>query len=57
MKNWMEGGGGACGAYGIKDRCMRDFGGETWGKYLIEDIPLCDNISILYIPVLHNNLH
>jgi hypothetical protein len=25
--------------------------------YFIEVIPLCDNISILYIPVLHNNLH
>jgi hypothetical protein len=25
--------------------------------FFIEAIPLCDNISILYIPVLHNNLH
>ena len=25
--------------------------------FFIEANPLCDNISILYIPVLHNNLH
>jgi len=25
--------------------------------FFIKAIPLCDNISILYIPVLHNNLH
>ena len=25
--------------------------------FFIEAIPLCDNISILYIPILHNNLH
>ena len=25
--------------------------------FFIESIPLCDNISILYIPVLHKNLH
>jgi hypothetical protein len=24
--------GGACSTYGGKERCIQDFGGETWGK-------------------------
>jgi hypothetical protein len=24
--------GGACSKYGAKERCIQDFGGETWGK-------------------------
>jgi hypothetical protein len=24
--------GGACSTYGGKERCIEDFGGETWGK-------------------------
>ena len=24
--------GGACSAYGGGERCVQDFGGETWGK-------------------------
>jgi len=24
--------GGACSAHGVEERCIQDFGGETWGK-------------------------
>jgi hypothetical protein len=24
--------GGACSTYGGEERCIKDFGGETWGK-------------------------
>jgi len=26
---------GACGTYGRDERCMYDFGGDTWGKELL----------------------